>query len=48
MLENYFSILMFVLVGQAIGVLSVVMGWLLAPNCPDAEKRSPYKCGFEA
>ncbi|MGL5633117.1 MAG: NADH-quinone oxidoreductase subunit A [Azovibrio sp.] len=48
MLENYFPILMFILVGLAIGILPVVMGWLLAPSRPDSEKLSPYECGFEA
>jgi len=48
MLENYFPILMFVLVGLAIGVLPVLMGWLVAPSRPDSEKLSPYECGFEA
>ena len=47
-MENYFPILMFVLVGVAIGVLPIVMGFLLAPSRPDAEKLSPYECGFEA
>ncbi|MDP3638556.1 MAG: NADH-quinone oxidoreductase subunit A, partial [Azonexus sp.] len=40
--------LMFVLVGVAIGVLPIAMGFLLAPSRPDAEKLSPYECGFEA
>lgn len=47
-MENYFPILMFVLVGVAIGVLPIVMGFLLAPSRPDSEKLSPYECGFEA
>ncbi len=47
-MENYFPILMFVLVGIAIGVLPVAMGFMLAPSRPDPEKLSPYECGFEA
>ncbi len=47
-MENYFPILMFVLVGIAVGVLPVVMGFILAPSRPDPEKLSPYECGFEA
>ena len=47
-MENYFPILMFVLVGVAIGVLPVAMGFILAPHRPDPEKLSPYECGFEA
>ena len=48
MLENYFPILLFIIVGLAVGVGPVVLGWLLAPNRPDSEKLSPYECGFEA
>jgi NADH-quinone oxidoreductase subunit A len=47
-MENYFPILMFVLVGIAVGVLPVAMGFILAPRRPDPEKLSPYECGFEA
>ena len=47
-METYFPILMFVLVGIAIGVLPIAMGFLLAPSRPDPEKLSPYECGFEA
>ncbi len=47
-MEAYFPILMFVLVGVAVGVLPVAMGFLLGPRKPDAEKLSPYECGFEA
>ncbi|MDQ5904231.1 MAG: NADH-quinone oxidoreductase subunit, partial [Pseudomonadota bacterium] len=48
MLENYFPILVFILVGVTIGVLPIILGWLVAPNRPDSEKLSPYECGFEA
>lgn len=48
MLENYFPILLFILVGLAVGVAPIVLGKLVAPNRPDAEKNSPYECGFEA
>jgi NADH-quinone oxidoreductase subunit A len=47
-MENYFPILMFVLVGVAVGVLPVALGFILAPSKPDPEKLSPYECGFEA
>jgi NADH-quinone oxidoreductase subunit A len=47
-MDAYFPILMFVLVGVAIGVLPVAMGFILAPHKPDPEKLSPYECGFEA
>jgi NADH-quinone oxidoreductase subunit A len=48
MLENYFPILLFILVGLAFGVVPIFAGWLLGPNRPDSEKLSPYECGFEA
>ena len=52
MLENYFPILMFILVGIALGVMPVMIGGglsrLLGVHRPDAEKLSPYECGFEA
>lgn len=48
MLENYFPVLLFILVGLLVGVAPMVLGALLAPNKPDSEKLSPYECGFEA
>jgi NADH-quinone oxidoreductase subunit A len=48
MLEQYFPILLFVVVGLGIGVLMLSLGAVLAPNRPDPEKNSPYECGFEA
>ncbi|MDR2837453.1 MAG: NADH-quinone oxidoreductase subunit A [Azonexus sp.] len=48
MMENYFPILMFVLVGVVVGVLPTALGFVLGPNKPDPEKLSPYECGFEA
>ncbi len=48
MLENYFPILLFVFVGLAVGAISMTLGYVLSPNRPDAEKLSPYECGFEA
>jgi len=48
MLEQYFPILLFVVVGLGIGVLMLSLGAMLAPHRPDPEKNSPYECGFEA
>lgn len=48
MLENYFPILLFILVGLAVGVAPLVLGKLLSPSKPDEAKNSPYECGFEA
>jgi len=47
-LENYFPILLFIMVGLAVGVIPIVLGKLLSPNKPDSAKNSPYECGFEA
>jgi NADH-quinone oxidoreductase subunit A len=48
MLENYFPILVFVVVGLVFGCVPILLGWLIAPNRPDSEKLSPFECGFEA
>jgi hypothetical protein len=47
-LDQYLPILLFILVGVAIGVIPQVLGYILGPNRPDAAKNSPYECGFEA
>ena len=48
MLAEYFPILLFIVVGLAVGIAPMVLGRILAPNRPDPEKLSPYECGFEA
>ena len=52
MLENYFPILLFILVGAGVGIAPIIMGSgisrLLGVHRPDSEKLSPYECGFEA
>ena len=48
MLAEYFPILLFIVVGVAVGVAPIVLGKLLGPNRPDPDKLSPYECGFEA
>lgn len=48
MLENYLPVLIFMVVGIAIGGIMITLGFVLAPNRPDSEKLSPYECGFEA
>ncbi|MBU6143627.1 MAG: NADH-quinone oxidoreductase subunit A [Betaproteobacteria bacterium] len=47
-LEEYLPVLMFILVGGTIGLASMSVGKVLGPSRPDAEKLSPYECGFEA
>ena len=48
MLENYFPILVFIAIGVVMGGVLVTLGFILGPHKPDAEKTSPYECGFEA
>jgi NADH-quinone oxidoreductase subunit A len=48
MLEQYFPILLFILVGLTLGGVLLSVGALLSPRRPNAEKLSPYECGFEA
>jgi NADH-quinone oxidoreductase subunit A len=48
MLENYLPILVFLAIGLAVGGGAMAAGFLLGPHRPDAEKNSPYECGFEA
>ncbi len=47
-LENYFPVLLFILVGTGVGVAPQILGRILGPHNPDDEKLSPYECGFEA
>ena len=47
MLENYFPVLVFVVVGLAFGCAPILLGWLVAPNRQDSEKLSAFECGFE-
>jgi NADH-quinone oxidoreductase subunit A len=48
MLGNYLPILIFMGVTLVMGSMFIVAGKLLGPSRPDAEKNSPYECGFEA
>ncbi|RYF75617.1 MAG: NADH-quinone oxidoreductase subunit A [Comamonadaceae bacterium] len=47
-LASYLPVLLFILVGIAVGIAPQVLGYVLGPNRPDAAKNSPYECGFEA
>jgi NADH-quinone oxidoreductase subunit A len=48
MLAEYFPVLLFIVVAVGVGVVPMVLGKLVGPSRPDAEKLSPYECGFEA
>ncbi|MDN5924941.1 MAG: NADH-quinone oxidoreductase subunit A [Xanthomonadales bacterium] len=47
MLALYWPILVFIAVAIGIGIALLVIGLLVAPHRPNAEKSSPYECGFE-
>ena len=47
-LEPYLPVLLFIAVGAAVGIGPMLLGALIGPNRPDAQKLSPYECGFEA
>ena len=46
MLEQYFSIFVFLGVGFALGIILLSLGALLGVHHPDQEKNSTYECGF--
>jgi NADH-quinone oxidoreductase subunit A len=48
MLENYLPILIFLIVGFALGAVLFALGYFVGPNRPNKAKNSPYECGFEA
>ncbi len=48
LLENYLPVLLFILVGIAVGIGPMILGRVLGPSRPDPAKLSPYECGFEA
>lgn len=47
-LSEYFPVLVFIVLGIAVGVLPQVLGRALGPHRPDQQKLSPYECGFDA
>lgn len=47
MLAQYFPILVFLLIGIALGVAPIFLGWIIGANRPDKEKLAPYECGFK-
>jgi len=47
-LTEYFPVLLFLAVATAIGIALLILGNVLGPKKPGAEKLAPYECGFEA
>lgn len=46
-MEAYFSILVFLAIALGLSLVLVVIPFILGKQKPDAEKLSPYECGFE-
>ena len=46
MISNYLPVLVFMVVGLAMGLMPITLGRLLAPKNPNTEKNSTYECGF--
>ena len=48
MLAEYLPTLLFLIVATGIGIALIIVGNVLGPKRPSAEKLSPYECGFGA
>jgi NADH-quinone oxidoreductase subunit A len=48
MLTNYLPILIFMGIGVAIAMLPLIINRIIGPYKPNAEKQSPFECGFPA
>ena len=46
-LTNFFPILLFIFVGLAFGVVTLVVSYFLQPRYPEPEKLTTYECGSE-
>jgi len=47
LLREYLPILVFLGIAMVVGIAAVGLPFLVARRNPDAEKLSPYECGFE-
>jgi NADH-quinone oxidoreductase subunit A len=48
MLEAYFPIFVFIIVGALFAIALPLLGYIRSPKKPDPAKLSPYECGFPA
>lgn len=46
MLAGYFPILLFIIIGLALGAILLAAGALLSAHKPYGDKVAPYECGF--
>lgn len=47
MIQNYFPVLLFIVIGMMVGCAPIMLGSLLGPKKPNKAKQAPYECGFE-
>jgi NADH-quinone oxidoreductase subunit A len=47
-LSDYLPVLIFIIISLVLGLVMLTAGSLLSKHQPDAEKNSPYECGFPA
>lgn len=47
-LANYAPILVFFVVATGLSLFIVFLSWIRSDSKPDADKLSPYECGFDA
>ena len=46
-LNDYFSIILFLVIALLLSCGFILLNFMLSPKNPDPEKLSPYECGFE-
>ena len=46
-LQEYLSIILFLIIALSLSVAFIVINFILSPKKPDPEKLSAYECGFE-
>jgi len=48
MLQTYLPVLIFIVIGGAMGVIAQIIGHFMGPKRPYPAKNAPYECGFPA
>ncbi len=46
MIEQYFPVLVFIILGILFGLVPIALGACLGSSRPNSQKNSPYECGF--
>ena len=46
-LQDYFSIILFLIIAFVLSCSFIIINFVLSPKKPDPEKLSAYECGFE-